>query len=91
MELPPLPSAESLQARLTATRKWVDRLIRLKPSPAAMTLARRALDDLTDAARFFGQPAIAEKPHALRAVEVCLDIAQWRLRGVERMITDGSD
>ena len=60
--------------------------MRLKPSRAALVLTQHAIDDLNDAERLFTQPGIGEKPHVLRAVEACLDVAQGRLRGVEQMI-----
>jgi hypothetical protein len=53
-------------------------------------LARHALDDVAEAERLLEQPAADEKPHVLRAVDVCLDIAQWRLHGAERIIDAGA-
>ena len=88
MELPPFPSLEGLQARLAATREWAYRLIRLKPCPTATNLARLALDDLNEAERLLEQPAVGDKPHTLRAVDVCLEVAQWRLRGADQIIDD---
>lgn len=54
-----------------------------------MTLARIALDDLEDADRLLQQPGVDEKPHVLRVVDTYLDVAQWRLRGVEQIIESG--
>jgi hypothetical protein len=89
VELPPFPSAEGLRARLTATYESAQRLIELDPSRAARLLIRQALTDLSDAERLLAQPAADTKPYILRAVEVCLDVAQWRLRGLEQIIEDG--
>jgi hypothetical protein len=63
--------------------------MRLVPGRAALTLARTALDDLDAAERILRQPGVEEKPHALRAADTCLDVAQWRLRGVEQIIEAG--
>ena len=90
MELPPFPTLEGLQARLTATREWAYRLIFLKPGPAATNLARLALDDLNEAERLLQQPAVGEKPHTLRAADACLEVAQWRLRSAEEIIDEGA-
>ena len=54
-----------------------------------MTLAKSALHDLDDAERLLQQPDVDEKPHVLRAVDTFLDVAQWRLRGVEKIIESG--
>lgn len=64
-------------------------MMRREPSREAMTLARIALDDLEDADRLLQQPGVDEKPHVLRVVDTYLDVAQWRLRGVEQIIESG--
>ena len=84
--LPSFPVVDSLKTRLVTTREWAQRLTRLKPSREAILLIQRAIEDLTDAERLFGQPEANEKPHILRAVDACVDVAQWRLRGVEQLI-----
>jgi hypothetical protein len=88
VELPPFPSFEGLRARLTATHEWAQRLSELEPSRAARLLFSLTLRDLGDAERLLSQPEASDKPHILRAVEVCLDVAQWRLRGIEQIIED---
>jgi hypothetical protein len=88
VELPPYPSEESLQARLAATREKAHRLMKLNAGREVMGLARQALDDLDDAERLLAEPSVGEKPHALRAVDACLEVAEWRLRGVTQIIDD---
>ena len=77
-------------ARLGATREWAFRLMSLKPNREAMSLVRHALDDVEDAERLLRRPAVDEKPHILRAIDASLDVAQWRLRGVQKIIDEGT-
>ena len=63
--------------------------MQLKPGREAIRLVRSALDDLEDADRLLAKHAgVGEKPHVLRAADTILEVAQWRLRGVEQMIDD---
>jgi hypothetical protein len=84
--LPPFPTRESLYARLATARARAQRLLRLKLSRPALQLARQALYDLKATERLLQQDGASGKPHTLRAADACLDVAQWRLRGVERLL-----
>jgi hypothetical protein len=89
VDLPPSPSLEGLIARIAATRVWAHRLMQLEPGREAVRLVRSALDDLEVADRVLKQAWVGEKPpHVLRAADAILEVAQWRLRGVEQMIDD---
>ena len=91
VDLPPFPTIEGLEARLQSTRDWAHRLLGLKRSKAAMALTHRALDDLADAERLLRQPGVAHQPHTLRAADVCLDVAQWRLVSEESHQADAGN
>ena len=62
--------------------------MRLQPTRGAIRLARSALDDLEEADRLLQQAGVGDKPYVLRAADTILEVAQWRLRGVEQMIDD---
>jgi hypothetical protein len=55
-----------------------------RASKAETRLIQRALEDLAAAERLLPQLDIEIEPpaHVLRAADVCLEVAQWRLRGV---------
>lgn len=84
--LPPFPTLEGLKARLDATRTRAHRLMRLKLSRSALALIRQALDDLQVTERLLHGASAPGTPHVLRAADTCLDVAQWRLRGVEQLL-----
>jgi hypothetical protein len=88
MELSPLPSWEGLRARLGATRHHAQHLMQLKPGRPVEELVRHAIKDLDAAERLLSPPEVADKPHILRAADVCIEVAQWRLRGAEQRIDD---
>ena len=62
--------------------------MRLEPTREAIKLVRGALDDLEEADRLLRQAEGGDKPHVLRAADTVLEVAQWRLRGVEQMFDD---
>ena len=90
MELPPLPSLESLRSRLALTRQRAHVLVRLEPGRPALSIVGHALEDLNDAERLLDQPNVDEKPQVLHSADMCIDVAEWRLRGVQQMIDKSS-
>ena len=54
----------------------------LKPGPTQRTLVTDALNDLDDARQILGSRNAADKPHVLRAADVCISVAELRLQAV---------
>jgi hypothetical protein len=73
-----------------ATRERAFRLMRFKLNRSETQLLRHAMEDLNGAERLLAEPEAAEKPHILRAADAFLDVAQWRLRGVEQSLEDST-
>jgi hypothetical protein len=88
MDLPALPSLDAVRARLAATRRWADRLDNLKPGRKLRPALRQAGEDLDEAQRLLDQPDVGDKAHVLRAADTCIEVAQWRLRGIEHQMED---
>jgi predicted component of type VI protein secretion system len=83
MTLQPFPVVEALRARLEATATKATQLLQRDQSRAAQTAIAHATQDLNDAAALLEQTGVDQKPHVLRVVDTFIEVAEWRLRGVE--------
>ena len=86
----PLPSLERLRSRLASTRQRAHVLVRLELGRPELSILGHALEDLSDAERLLDQRNADEKPQVLHSADRHIDVAEWRLRGVEQMIDKSS-